>query len=160
MKCEISVPADGTLKVISMVGLIVIVCAVWLLLSQTGLTTMGVAVIILLVVTVVVSVMMTPITLIVDDNSLTIKRVFGKKIIRRDDMAAVEMQEFTPADIRVFGNGGLFSYTGWYYSRRNGFYFCYLRSRRDLVFLKTKSGRNYMLGCAYPNLLIDSLRSR
>lgn len=157
MKREFAVPADAALGVISFVGLIVILSVIWLLISQAGITILGVAVIALLVVTVAVSLALTPLKIIIDDRQLIIKRVVGSKKIDKDAITEACKQEFTPADIRVFGNGGLFSYIGWYYSRRKGYYYCYLRSRNNLVFVETRNGRKYMLGCDNPDNLLGEL---
>jgi len=43
--------------------------------------------------------------------------------------------------LRVFGNGGLFSITGWYWNRRLGFYRAYATDLSRAVFLKYRSRR-------------------
>lgn len=95
----------------------------------------------------------------VDKDNLTIYRSFDRKVIPLHDISVIKRQELTVGDIRVFGCGGLFGYTGWYGNRRDGRYFCYMGSRGNTVMLILKDGKKYMLSCNEPDLLVDSISS-
>lgn len=49
--------------------------------------------------------------------------------------------ELLRGSLRVFGNGGLFSITGWFWNRRVGFYRAYATDLSRAVFLKYKDRR-------------------
>jgi hypothetical protein len=49
--------------------------------------------------------------------------------------------ELLSGSLRVFGNGGLFSITGWYWNRRLGFYRAYATDLSRAVFLKYRDRR-------------------
>lgn len=100
-----------------------------------------------------------PWKLCVDNDNLTIYRSFDRKLISLDDISVIKRQELTMGDMRVFGCGGLFGYTGWYGNRRDGRYFCYLGSRDNTVMLVLRDGKKYMLSCDEPDLLVDRISS-
>jgi hypothetical protein len=58
---------------------------------------------------------------------------------------------------RVFGNGGLFGFTGWYWSLRYGLYMAYVTHRRKLVLFKTEAGRKILTSPADPQGFVDGV---
>lgn len=68
----------------------------------------------------------------IENKSIIICRHLGNKIISKDDIKTVRIPQPKELDwpIRTFGNGGVFGYTGRYYTKHMGsmIWFC---SRRD-----------------------------
>lgn len=53
--------------------------------------------------------------------------------------------ELARGSLRVFGNGGLFSITGWFWNRRVGFYRAYATDLSRAVFLKYRDRRPVLI---------------
>jgi hypothetical protein len=53
--------------------------------------------------------------------------------------------ELVRGSLRVFGNGGLFSITGWFWNRRVGFYRAYATDLSRAVFLKYRNRRPVLI---------------
>lgn len=56
---------------------------------------------------------------------------------------------------RVFGNGGLFCFTGWYWCLRYGLYLSYVTHRKKLVLFKTEAGKKILTSPADPQGFVD-----
>jgi len=59
--------------------------------------------------------------------------------------------------VRVFGNGGLFSFSGWFYSSRLGRYRLFATDWRNAVVLKFSDGRAVVISPASPQSFIAHL---
>ena len=59
--------------------------------------------------------------------------------------------------LRVFGNGGLFSFTGWFYSKRLGRYRLFATDFRNAVVLKFPD-RGVVVSPAAPHAFVEHLR--
>lgn len=53
--------------------------------------------------------------------------------------------ELVRGSLRVFGNGGLFAITGWFWNRRVGFYRAYATDLSRVVFLKFRDRRPILI---------------
>jgi hypothetical protein len=58
---------------------------------------------------------------------------------------------------RVFGNGGLFGFTGWYWNLRYGLFVSYVTHRKKLVLFKTEAGKKILTSPADPQGFVDGV---
>ncbi|MGH8265229.1 MAG: PH domain-containing protein [Steroidobacterales bacterium] len=80
------------------------------------------------------------------EHTLEIRRLGWKTILPlRGLVKASGDLDLLRGSIRVFGNGGLFSITGWFWNRRVGFYRAYATDLSRAVFLKYSGRRPVML---------------
>lgn len=61
--------------------------------------------------------------------------------------------------IRTFGNGGLFGYTGWYYSKKIGKMRWYARQRKNIVLLTLSNGKKILLTPDDREAFVEELRA-
>jgi len=59
--------------------------------------------------------------------------------------------------LRVFGNGGLFGYTGWYWNLRDGLHRSYATHRKKLILLETEAGRKILTSPVDPEGFVDGV---
>ena len=59
--------------------------------------------------------------------------------------------------LRVFGNGGLFGYTGWYWNFRDGLHRSYATHRKKLILLETEAGKKILTSPADPQGFVDGV---
>jgi len=62
------------------------------------------------------------------------------------------------AGLRVFGNGGLFGYTGWYRNLRDGLHRSYVTHRKKLILLETKDGKKILISPGDPQGFVDGVK--
>ena len=73
----------------------------------------------------------------VDDDEIGIRRLFWTTRIKRGGLIGAEVVPGAMSgSLRTCGNGGLFSFTGWYWSRKLGAYRAYVTHRRNTVVLR------------------------
>ena len=82
-----------------------------------------------------------PLKYSIENGNIRISRTLGDKIILKDDIKAVRI----PSDhdiawpIRTFGNGGLFGYTGRYYTKHIGSMIWYCSRRNNYILIERKN---------------------
>ena len=59
--------------------------------------------------------------------------------------------------LRVLGNGGLFGFTGWFWSLRYGLYMAYVTHRKKLILFKTEAGKKILTSPADPQGFVDGV---
>ncbi len=78
-----------------------------------------------------------PLKYSIENGNIRISRMLGDKIILKDDIKAVRIpsEHDIAWPIRTFGNGGLFGYTGRYYTKHIGsmIWFCSRRNNFILI---------------------------
>ena len=73
----------------------------------------------------------------VDEDNIGIRRLFWTTRIKRSGLTGAEvMPDAMRGSLRTCGNGGLFSFTGWYWSKKFGAYRAYVTHRRNTVVLR------------------------
>jgi hypothetical protein len=73
----------------------------------------------------------------VDDEEIGIRRLFWTTKIKRDGLQSAEMiPKAMSGSLRTCGNGGLFSFTGWYWSKKLRSYRAYVTHREKTVVLR------------------------
>ena len=89
-----------------------------------------------------------PICIDINEDDVTIKRLFGSTIIHRKDIIAISSYK-SGYSIRKFGSGGLFGYLGWFYNSEIGNYFSYATDEHNLILIITKN-RKFVISCEKP----------
>lgn len=104
-----------------------------------------------------------PISISVDDTSITVRKRIGNKRILISNIETV--RAITPSTIpiiriglRMFGSGGFAGYWGWYANSQIGTYFAYYGDRYECFLIKLKNGKKYILGCENSSEMIDRLK--
>jgi hypothetical protein len=76
------------------------------------------------------------------EHTLEIRRLGWKTVLPLNGLVKASGDlELLRGSLRVFGNGGLFSITGWFWNRRVGFYRAYATDLSRAVFLKYRDRR-------------------
>lgn len=90
-----------------------------------------------------------PISLLLTSDKLVIRCLIHRVHIPLSNIAVIETaqkyKDFT--DIRVFGNGGLWGYTGLFRNKGVGKYIAYMGNPQQAFYIRLKSGRNYLVSC-------------
>ncbi len=94
----------------------------------------------------------------VDSVELSVERLLTST---RVPLAGLSRAWFDPDvctnSMRIFGNGGLFAYCGWFYSKRLGFYRAFATNLRNAVVLEF-ADRKVVVSPISPRILIEHLR--
>ncbi len=91
-------------------------------------------------------------------NNIIIKRPFGDKIIPSDEIKKIRK----PAEkelnwpIRKFGNGGLFGYTGIFYTKHEGNMLWYCSRKSHYIIIERKSSRPVVISPDDPDGFIHA----
>jgi hypothetical protein len=102
-----------------------------------------------------------PLALAVDDNGITVERKIKPVLIRFTDISEARILpagDMTGA-IRTFGNGGLWGYTGQFYSRKMGSMTWYCTQRRNYILLHKTSGKKIIITPDDPSGFLNEVRT-
>ena len=99
------------------------------------------------VLSIVIAYIMRPLRYKVGQSIIIIDRPIGNIEIRKTDIQRVQLLDRSAfgKSIRGFGVGGLFGYMGKFYSKSMGHYTAYVTNRNNLVLIKLKSGKKYLI---------------
>jgi len=83
----------------------------------------------------------------INENSLVIVTPLYNKTIRKKDIFRVDLVNRKDLGfmIRLFGNGGLFGYYGWYRAANLGKFFFYGTQMKNLILIQMNTGSKYMI---------------
>ncbi len=102
-----------------------------------------------------------PKSLLLTSDKLVIQCLIHRVHIPLSNIAVIETAQkyknFT--DIRVFGNGGLWGYTGLFRNNGVGKYFAYVGNHQQAFYIRLKSGRNYLVSCDNFSIFLAKLSS-
>lgn len=116
---------------------------------------------IILLATVIVGVGYMPIRLKINDEKITVIRLFGPLKIPQSEI--VEIKRIGKSEInnsiRIFGSGGLFGYLGRFKNDRFGSYTMYATELNNLIFIRT-SNKKYVFSCSRSKELIEYVNLR
>ena len=84
---------------------------------------------------------------IVNADSLVIVTPFHSRTLLKQDFFRVDIinRKDLGFMIRMFGNGGLFGYYGWYRAANLGNFFFYGTQMKNLLLIQMKTGRKYII---------------
>lgn len=100
-----------------------------------------------------------PLSLSLNENDITINKIIGKKVIKIKDISEVFPYSVKGYNIRIFGSGGFFGYTGIFKEKHLGKYNSYVGDYSQSFILKLKSGRLYMISSEDRELVIQFIES-
>lgn len=101
-----------------------------------------------------------PLSISIDKDNLNINRSLRIKSIPLSDIKSVEMCPPTVSEKRICGSGGWFGYWGWFKEPSIGKYFAYYGKASDCFLVKLKDGRQYMLGCENPAIIVKFIKDK
>lgn len=102
-----------------------------------------------------------PIRLIIENDKITLHRLFGAINIPIKDIIeikAIENSE-TAFSIRIFGSGGLFGYLGKFKNKKLGYYTMYATDINELILIRTDR-KTYVFSCRNRDEFIESVKLR
>ncbi len=81
---------------------------------------------------------------VVDNDNLIIKNLLGHKIYARSEIKKVEAitKKEMGLALRIFGNGGLFGYTGWFTTKALGRMRWFVSNTEKMVIITLSNGKN------------------
>jgi hypothetical protein len=95
----------------------------------------------------------------ITDDAILVRRLFWKT---RLPLSSLESAQYEPGamrgSLRIFGNGGLFSFTGRYRNKQLGSYRAFVTDPRQTVVLRF-SGRTVVISPASPGEFVEKLNS-
>ncbi len=145
--------------ILLLIGAFVVVCLSeeWFLIVLMAVITLGVT---------AWAICCSPQYLVVDDQGLGIRWRVGGRFIPLSNISEVKWLDadgpsnFITKSTRVWGNGGVFGYTGLMHNKQIGKYHIYARRMTGLVLVKCVDGKNVVVGCDEPQQLVADLTSR
>lgn len=141
---------------------ILFVLMVWIYLAQDSVLGMFFLIITLLsiVLTPLIAGIYAPTAYRITSNAVYLDRIMGPVKIKRSEIASVEEVDtkYLSHSLRTWGSGGMFGYYGYFWSKKNGTFFAMSKSRKNLVLIKTKNGKKFIISPMEPDEFIDSLK--
>lgn len=107
----------------------------------------GIGLVAIIFATIVISYVYAPMSVELSDRSLILYRGFGKRIFKFSEIKDIDIYICNEAVVRICGIGGLFGYTGRYYTKRMGNFFSYVGDYSQTFFIERKDGKKYLLSC-------------
>src|SRR5580693_3113029 len=88
-----------------------------------------------------------PLSVIVDNNSITIERKMKPVTIPFTEIKTIRQlqKEEMAGAIRTFGNGGVYGYTGLYYNKKMGSMTWYCTQRKNYVLIEKADGKKLIV---------------
>ncbi|MFN0190250.1 MAG: PH domain-containing protein [Bacteroidia bacterium] len=82
-----------------------------------------------------------PLKYSIENGNIRISRMLGDKIIYKDEIKAIRIpsEHDIAWPIRTFGNGGLFGYTGRYYTKHIGSMIWYCSRKNNFILIERKN---------------------
>jgi len=100
----------------------------------------------ILIAVLVVPYLFSPKGILIENDRIIIRRVLGNIIIPLRDVAEIKLLPSIPTmRLRLFGSGGLYGYFGYFYLPNLGTVRIYATRRYDLVLIRCKDGRTYVI---------------
>ncbi len=94
-----------------------------------------------------------------DGKYVIIHKVVGRKRIKLSDITATSIYSRSTGSFRVFGSGGLFGYFGRFHNNNHGHYTAYVGDLSQAFYIKTKSGKTYLVSCKNREEFIKSIQA-
>lgn len=94
-----------------------------------------------------------------NESSITLHRLLSSpKIFNYNSIQAVDTCYPSAGGLRLCGSGGFFGYWGYFSDIMIGSYFGYYGSRSNCILVKLKDGKQYVIGCENPVVLVDYIK--
>ncbi|MEM8856785.1 MAG: PH domain-containing protein [Chloroflexota bacterium] len=97
----------------------------------------------------------------VTDEFIEVVRIIGRKKYRIDNIESVEADPtLMDLSIRTFGNGGMFSISGFFRNRRLGSYRAFVSNKSNAVVMHRKKGSPIVVSPDDPDAFVKEISSR
>lgn len=116
---------------VNLLFVIIVGVTVWTLLTDHN-PEVSLLMLVLIAVTYAITIAITPKYVTVDDEEVVLYRVCGAVRIPRRRIVRVEKYTYQVPTWRICGVGGMFSFTGWYYSKQLGMHRCYVTDQNRM----------------------------
>ena len=101
-----------------------------------------------------------PVTIAVDEKSVTIKSLLRKQQLDISNIKSVELFQPTMGSIRILGSDGYMGYWGIFREGVVGRYVAYYGKASDCFLINMKNGGKYVLGCENPEEMVNFINSK
>jgi len=102
---------------------------------------------------------MTPRSLVLLQEKISIRLWIGKVEMRYEDIRQAEMMTYAGNNLRLCGYGGVKAAIGWFWNSKVGVYKAFVNRREDSILITMKSGKKIAFSSANPEEVIDAIRS-
>ena len=119
-----------------------------------------IAIELMLIVLVAVTLFYMPLSVMLDNDYVTVKRPICSKRIPLADITEVKLCPPTMAERPIFGSGGFMGYWGRFREKGLGKYFAYYGKASNCFLVTLRDGRKYMLGCDDAGEMVSAINSR
>lgn len=114
----------------------------------------------LLILLLVPSLFFAPVSVKADNDAVTVSSIFKSRKIRMNNIRSVELFQPTMGAIRICASGGYMGYWGQFREGDIGQYTAYYGKSSDCFLIRTKDGRQYVLGCQNPSAMVGYISSQ
>jgi hypothetical protein len=94
------------------------------------------------------------------ESHLILHKVMGKLSLTFDQISNIEGYKPDGSEIRLFGSGGIFGFTGKFKNATIGSYQSYVGNYKQAFLIQTKSGKKYMFSCENKDFIIDIVKKQ
>lgn len=101
-----------------------------------------------------------PVSIIVTQNQLLIRRFFTSKNVPLNEIVSVEIYSGSTRFLKVCGSGGMFGFYGWYKNKELGRFFIYATNLKELICITLISGKKYMISCEDARNMYNEIHHR
>lgn len=102
-----------------------------------------------------------PLSIAISSDCLIIHRLLRNKIIPLRNILKAEYcipsVNSAGGNIKMCGSGGFMGYWGYFRDNSIGTYFAYYGKRSQCVLIRLNSGKQYIVSCADPTLIVNSV---
>jgi hypothetical protein len=162
VKREFSAPWGNLLKIMSM-GITLLLIAIFgyiAFLNRASMLHVTILYIIFPVIVLSTCLLLTVRGYSISEDSLLIKRLFWSTEVSLESLKSVEIDpKAMTGSIKTFGNGGLYSFSGKFRSRKLGSFNAYVTDLKNCVVLKT-ADRTVVVSPGNPELFVEVLKNR
>ena len=96
---------------------------------------------------------------VITDEGILIRRLWWNTVLPRDSLVSAEVvPNAMSRSLRTCGNGGLFSFTGFYWNKQIGHYKAYVNDLNRTVVVRTKK-RTAVLSPDDPQAFVDAVNA-
>ena len=136
-------------SVLTMVAIPIVLCVIWFVEGDvTALIALPLWLLLMVGVT-----LRTPRYFCIEKDRIVVKLFLGSKVL--EDIRSIRsINDFTvKGGVRVFGNGGLMGYTGYFRKRELGYFQMLAVSKKELALVTLNNGKQYVIN--YPQELLN-----
>lgn len=154
MKQKITLSTDSIL----LSGMVLIVLLVTLYLAKNLILISIIS--FLVIIGSILALIYMPMSIGADNTYLYINRSLFSKRIPFKGIETICLYQSDEPGVSIFSSNGWFGNWGWYRNKNLGKYFSYNGSNQNSIYVRTKSGKQYMLGCENPQSIINHVKSK